>query len=134
MPETRISELVKRLNQLQLQSDTINVERRCIIARIERTNNREDTRPATTRPATQRGGPSFSRGDRVYVCNLTKGPRGRKVTNPDRYASVRYIQRTATPGEDQVYITTDSGIKTYRLSKNLRRVDTVYCDYEESRR
>ena len=150
MPEPQISELLKRLKTLELQSDAINVERKLILARIERVNTRTDNRPArgrakdqrsnrrppgrgTQRSTRARGGARFVAGDRVYVCNLANPLRGRRPTDSDRYATVRYIQGTGTDGEDQVYITTDSGIKTYRLSKNLRRLDLQYCAYEQHR-
>ncbi len=150
MPEHRISELLKRLKTLELQSDAINVERKLILARIERANTRADTRPVTGRAKDQRsargppgqgtqrstrarGGARFVSGDRVYVCNQVKPFRGRRPTDSDRYATVRYTQSTGGDGGDQVYITTDSGNKTYRLSKNLCRVDLQYCAYEKHR-
>ena len=54
MSEPSISELLKRLNKLELQSDSINVERKIIFATIDQTNTRANTRPARERPENPR--------------------------------------------------------------------------------
>ena len=153
MSEPSISELLKILQKLELQSDSINVKRKIIFDTIVQTTTRVNLRPVrrerppecprSPRRAAARGPqranranrpPSLGKGDRVYICNLVKPVRGRRPTDFDRYATVRFVQSTDNDENDQVYLTTNSGTRTYHIRKNLRRLYLHYCEYEQSRR
>lgn len=156
MQVTEVSTLIRALKELDLATERINRERRRIVTDFE--NHQRE--PATSHSPTKtrrgrkarrtagtnrgdeprgkpiRGGQEtreFLRGDRLFITNQVKSTSGHKAPREsDRYATVRY-QQVLSGGKVQVFLVTDSGVRTYRLSTNVIHIGANYSCYEAGR-
>ena len=121
--------LITRLQQIQLERDTLLREERQVTARLEEAvrATREGSRNGTgasdpgrvsppPQAGTQREG-TFNVGERVIIVNRIRHvPFSRRATPADRAATVQRVT------EDRIFITTYNGYSTWRRASNLRRL------------
>jgi putative ribosome biogenesis GTPase RsgA len=111
MPTESVDELIEQLKNLKVQENAV----------LEKLSRAREQEKAQTRNRTPRN-TTYEPGDRVRITNTVKVPFTRSVNERDRTATVRYTH----PQNEQlikVFIITDNGFKTWRLEKNLRRIE-----------
>ena len=103
MAANEIDDIIRKLIELQ-------VEENRLLNRLQhlRTENTKTGRD-----------PAWVKGDRVRITN-TVTARGDKANDGDRLATVRKFVANYKNGQTQVFVTTDNGLDTWRLEKNLR--------------
>jgi hypothetical protein len=94
-----LEDLIKRLEELELEETRIHLERSEVVDRIRRHSGADQ---------------GFRVGSRVVITNRVKPLTGSEVKKGDRIGVVTRID-----GE-KVFFTTLSGATTWRLRKNLR--------------
>jgi len=118
MPTETVDELIEQLKRLKVQESDV-------LERLSRARERErEVQDRTGTPRNPIGTPpntTFATGDRVRIANSVKVPFTRSVNARDRTATVRYT-KPHNDDETKVFITTDNGFKTWRLEKNLRKL------------
>jgi hypothetical protein len=68
---------------------------------------------------------TYEVGDRVRINNTVKAPFGRRVNAQDQTApvlSTKSIYTKLNGDQTRVFIQTDNGFKTWRLEKNLNKI------------
>jgi hypothetical protein len=110
MPTETVDQLIEQLKGLKVQENAV-------LEKLSRA--REHGREAQNRNGTTRN-TTFASGDRVRITNAVRVPYTRSVNERDKTATVRYTK--PLHGETKVLITTDNGLKTWRLEKNLRKI------------
>ena len=110
MPTESVDELIEQLKNLKVQENEV-------LKKLSRAREQEK---AQTRNRTQ-GNTTYEPADRVRITNAVKTPYTRSVNARDKTATVRY---TRTHNEQiKVFITTDNGFRTWRLEKNLSKIE-----------
>ena len=111
MPTESVDQLIEQLKTLKIQEGVV-LEK---LSRVREQEKEEQYRNRNPRSTT------YEAGDRVRITNTVKASFARSVSAQDRTATVRY---TKTHNEEvKVFITTDNGFKTWRLEKNLSRIE-----------
>jgi hypothetical protein len=108
MAEESVDELIRQLETLRIQEDTL-------LWQIIQARARESQQGHGT-DGTNRRAARYYIGDHVQITNPTRGLIGRPVTNRDRVGTVTKITRK------RVFLQTDSGINTNRAPENLQRL------------
>jgi putative ribosome biogenesis GTPase RsgA len=103
MPDETVDELIEQLKRIKLQESSV-------LERLTQARRRESD--------VQRTG--YVEGDRVRINNTIKAPFGRLANSRDRTATVLHTR--TTNNQTKVFIRTDNGAKTWRLEKNLSRI------------
>ena len=118
MPTETVDQLIEQLKRLKVQENVV-------LEKLSRARERErEVQDRIGTPRNTVGTPqntTFATGDRVRIANAVKVPFTRSVNARDKTATVRYTK----PYNDdiKVFITTDNGFKTWRLQKNLRKIE-----------
>ena len=102
MSQNEIEELKRQLEQLKIITSEIQSENRTLRERINRLELQAE--------------PTYNVGDRIKILNPTYPGRNRKVIPQD---SIGTVTRVAG---DWVHFTCDSGVRTKRISRNIRRL------------
>jgi hypothetical protein len=110
MPTETVDQLIEQLKRLKVQESVV-------LEKLSRA--REHEKEAQHRTGTPRN-TTFVTGDRVRIINAVKVPFTRSANERDKTATVRYTK--PHNAEIKVFITTDNGFKTWRLEKNLRKI------------
>ena len=111
MPTETVDQLIEQLKRLKVQENVV-------LEKLSRAREQEKE-ASQNRIGTQRN-TTFGAGDRMRIVNAVKVPSTRSANKRDRTATVRY---TREHNDDiKVFITTDNGFKTWRLEKNLRKL------------
>ena len=108
MAEESVDELIRQLETLRIQEDTL--LRQIIQARARESQQGQGTNGADREAA------RYYIGDRVQITNPTRGLIGRPVTDRDRVGTVTKITRK------RVFLQTDNGVNTNRAPENLQRL------------
>jgi hypothetical protein len=110
MPAESVDQLIEQLKDLKLQESVV-LEKLSRARAKEKAQDRDKTPRDTT----------YEPGDRVRITNAVKVPFTRSVNAQDKTATVRYTK----PHNEQikVFITTDNGFKTWRLEKNITKIE-----------
>jgi hypothetical protein len=108
MAEESVDELIRQLETLRVQEDTL---LRQIIQARARESQQGHSRNGANREAAR-----YYIGDRVRITNPTHGLIGRPVTDRDWVRTVTKITRK------RVFLQTDNGINTNCKPKNLQRL------------
>ena len=111
MPTESVDQLIEQLKDLKLQESVV-LEKLSRARAKEKAQDRNDRAPRST---------TYEPGDRVRIINTVKVPFTRSVNARDKTATVRYTK----PHNEQikVFITTDNGFKTWRLEKNITKIE-----------
>ena len=110
MPTETVDQLIEQLKELKVQENAV-------LEKLSRA--REHEREAQNRNGTPRN-TTFASGDRVRITNAVKVPYTCSVNERDKTATVRYTKPHHEETKD--LITTDNGLKTWRLEKHLRKI------------
>jgi hypothetical protein len=110
MPTETVDQLIEQLKRLKVQESAV-------LEKLSRA--REHEKETQHRTGTPRN-TTFAVGDQVRIINAVKVPFTRSVNERDKTATVRYTKPHNK--EIKVFITTDNGFKTWRLEKNLRKI------------
>ena len=110
MPTETVDQLIEQLKRLKVQESAV-------LEKLSRA--REHEKETQHRTGTPRN-TTFATGDRVRITNAVKVPFTRSANERDKTATVRYTK--PHNAEIKVFITTDNGFKTWRLEKNLRKI------------
>ena len=110
MPTESVDQLIEQLKRLKVQE-------KVVLEKLSRA--REQEKEAQNRN-NARSGTTLEPGDRVRITNTVKVPFTRSVNARDKTATVRYT--TTNNEQTKVFITTDNGFKTWRLEKNLSKI------------
>jgi hypothetical protein len=123
MSQDTVDDLIKQLKQVRIEADEIRAQEarirlreERIIQRLERAREQEAERTATRQGKIQVSSEpraKFNIGDRVKIINKISVPSHRNSNVNDRRATVTSVK------EDKIYIRTDNGYDTWRLSKNI---------------
>jgi hypothetical protein len=108
MAEESVDELIRQLETLRIQEDTL--LRQIIQARARESQQGQGTDGADREAA------RYYIGDRVRITNPMHGLIGRPVTNRDQVGTVTKITRK------RVFLQTDNGVNTNRAPENLQRL------------
>ena len=106
MAEESVDELIRQLETLRIQEDTL-------LWQIIRARARESQQGQGTDGA-DREAARYYIGDRVRITNPTRGLIGRPVTDRDRVGTVTKITRK------RVFLQTDNGLNTNCVPGNLQ--------------
>mgnify|MGYP000373522218 CR=1 FL=1 len=112
MPTESVDQLIEQLKDLKLQESVV-LEKLSRARAKEKAQDRNDRAPRST---------TYEPGDRVRIINTVKVPFTRSVNARDKTATVRYTH----PQNEQlikVFIITDNGFKTWRLEKNITKIE-----------
>jgi hypothetical protein len=137
MPTETVDQLIEQLKSLKIQEDAIleklsrarkhekEAESRIGTKKHEKEiENRIGTTQKHEKEAEYRTGTprntTFDCGDRVRITNEVRVPFTRSVNARDKTATVRYTK--SRNEQVKVFITTDNGLKTWRLERNLRKL------------
>jgi hypothetical protein len=107
MAEESVDELIRQLEMLRIQEDTL-------LRQIIQARARESQQGHSTNGA--REAARYYIGDCVRITNPTRGLIGRPVTDRDRVGTVTKITRK------RVFLQTDNGINTNHAPENLQRL------------
>jgi hypothetical protein len=111
MPTESVDQLIEQLKDLKLQESVV-LEKLSRARAKEKAQDRNDRAPRST---------TYEPGDRVRIINTVKVPFTRSVNARDKTATVRYTR--PHNAEIKVFITTDNGFKTWRLEKNITKIE-----------
>jgi hypothetical protein len=108
MAEESVDELIRQLEMLRIQEDTL--LRQIIQARARESQQGQGTNGANREAA------RYYIGDHVRITKPTRGLIGKPETDRDRVGTVTKITRK------RVFLQTDNGINTNRVPENLQRL------------
>jgi hypothetical protein len=108
MAEESVDKLIRQLETLQVQQDTLLQQ---IIQARARESQQGHGRNGANREAAR-----YYIGDRVRITNPTRGRIGRPVTDRDRVGTVTKITRK------RVFLQTDNSVNTNRAPENFLRL------------
>ena len=111
MPTESVDQLIEQLKDLKLQESVV-LEKLSRARAKEKAQDRNDRAPRST---------TYEPGERLRIINTVKVPSTRSVHARVKTATVRYTM--AHNAEIKVFITTDNGFKTWRLEKNITKIE-----------
>jgi hypothetical protein len=103
MPNKTVDELIEQLKSIKLQESSV-------LERLTQARRRERNEQRT----------GYGEGNRVQINNAIKTPAGRVANARDRTATVLHTR--TNNNQTKVFIQTDNGDRTWRLEKNLSRI------------